>query len=77
MDSQQYDAAIDHYSAAVSLQPQKPDALVKRSRARAAKRLWDDALQDTDEVCVLVLPWDSPDNCPIGNKIRTLHPSGL
>lgn len=50
MQLQQHDAAIEHYSAAVSLQPLKPDALVKRSRARAAKELWDDALQDTEDV---------------------------
>lgn len=56
MGLQQYDAAIEHYSAAVSHQPLKPDALVKRSRARAAKGHWDDALQDTDEVCMVSLP---------------------
>ncbi|KAI5986046.1 hypothetical protein F5J12DRAFT_930341 [Pisolithus orientalis] len=38
------------YSAALSLSPPSPAGLlIKRSRARAAKELWEDALQDANE----------------------------
>ncbi|KAI6004545.1 hypothetical protein F5J12DRAFT_913670 [Pisolithus orientalis] len=48
--SSKYDEAIAQYSAALSLRPQSPACLlIKRSRARAAKELWEDALQDANE----------------------------
>ncbi|KAI6004535.1 hypothetical protein F5J12DRAFT_927943 [Pisolithus orientalis] len=48
--SSKYDDAITQYSAALSLSPPSPAGLlIKRSRARAAKELWEDALQDANE----------------------------
>lgn len=52
MKAQQYDEAISHYSAALSLDYTTPQALlIKRSEARAARGLWEDALSDANEVC--------------------------
>ncbi|KAI6041631.1 hypothetical protein EDC04DRAFT_3089025 [Pisolithus marmoratus] len=49
--SVKHDDAISQYSTALSLSPPSPAGLlIKRSRARAAKGLWEDALQDADEV---------------------------
>ncbi|KAI5986039.1 hypothetical protein F5J12DRAFT_930337 [Pisolithus orientalis] len=48
--SSEHDEAITQYSAALSLCPQSPASLlIKRNRARAAKELWEDALQDANE----------------------------
>ncbi|KAI6004542.1 hypothetical protein F5J12DRAFT_913668 [Pisolithus orientalis] len=48
--SSKHDEAIAQYSAALSLSPQSPTSLlIKRSRAQAAKELWEDALQDANE----------------------------
>ncbi|KAI6004539.1 hypothetical protein F5J12DRAFT_913667 [Pisolithus orientalis] len=48
--SSEHDEAIAQYSAVLSLSPQSPARLlIKRSRARAAKELWEDALQDANE----------------------------
>ncbi|KAI5986042.1 hypothetical protein F5J12DRAFT_898845 [Pisolithus orientalis] len=48
--SSKHHEAITQYSAALSLSPQSPaKLLIKRSRARAAKELWEDALQDANE----------------------------
>ncbi|KAI6045477.1 hypothetical protein EDC04DRAFT_60772 [Pisolithus marmoratus] len=48
--SAKYDDAITQYSAVLSLSPPNPaDLLIKRSSARAAKGLWEDALRDANE----------------------------
>ncbi|KAI6156844.1 hypothetical protein BKA82DRAFT_4345875 [Pisolithus tinctorius] len=48
--SSKHDEAIAQYSAALSLSPQSPaNLLIKRSRARAANELWEEALQDANE----------------------------
>ncbi|KAG8221675.1 WD40-repeat-containing domain protein [Butyriboletus roseoflavus] len=50
MNTRQYDEAISQYSATLSLNPTIPQALfVKRSEARAARCLWEDALSDANE----------------------------
>ncbi|KAG9315363.1 hypothetical protein JVU11DRAFT_4509 [Chiua virens] len=49
MHLEQYDVAIEHYSAAAVLQPQNASTFFKRSQARVAIRRWDDALQDANE----------------------------
>ncbi|KAI6098485.1 hypothetical protein F5141DRAFT_1205368 [Pisolithus sp. B1] len=49
LDSANHDDALAQYPAALSLSPASPAGLlVKRSRARAAKGLWEDALQDAN-----------------------------
>lgn len=54
-DAQRYDDAITQYSAAMSLNPESRHGLfVKRSKARMAKGLWEDALNDVNEVCLVV-----------------------
>ncbi|KIK18427.1 hypothetical protein PISMIDRAFT_190214 [Pisolithus microcarpus 441] len=54
LGSEKHDDAITQYSTALSLNPPSPAGLfVKRSRARAAKELWEDALQDAVEVCIV------------------------
>lgn len=51
MDAGQYDFAISHYTAALSLNSPTPQALlVKRSCAHTEKGLWEDALKDANEV---------------------------
>ncbi|KAI6038673.1 hypothetical protein EDC04DRAFT_1931148 [Pisolithus marmoratus] len=48
--SVKHDDAVTQYSTALSLNPpNRADLLIKRSRALAAKGLWQDALQDADE----------------------------
>ncbi|KAI6045469.1 hypothetical protein EDC04DRAFT_60648 [Pisolithus marmoratus] len=48
--SVKHDDAITQYSAALSLSPPNPAGLLlKRSRARVAKGLWEDSLQDANE----------------------------
>lgn len=48
--SVKYDEAITQYSAALSLSsPSAVGLLTKRSRARAEKGLWEDAIQDANE----------------------------
>ncbi|KAI5993767.1 hypothetical protein F5J12DRAFT_962910 [Pisolithus orientalis] len=49
-ESAKHDDAITQYSTALSLRPPSPAGLlIKQSRARAAKGLWEDALQDANE----------------------------
>jgi hypothetical protein len=51
VDAQQYDGAITQYSATLSLDPTIPrDVLIKRSKVYVAKELWEDALDDTNQV---------------------------
>ena len=51
LTSQEHDEAIARYSSALSLDPtSRVDLLVKRSKARASKGLWEDALTDADDV---------------------------
>ncbi|KAI6156833.1 hypothetical protein BKA82DRAFT_3966222, partial [Pisolithus tinctorius] len=52
--SAKHDDAITQYSAALSLKPPSPAGLLlKRSRTRAAKGLWENALQDANEAVKL------------------------
>ena len=49
--AQQYDDAITRYSATLSLDPAVPqDVLIKRSKVYMAMGLWEDALDDTNQV---------------------------
>lgn len=51
INSGEYDNAISRYTSALSLNPSNPiDVLVKRSKARASKGSWADALADATEV---------------------------
>ena len=51
--SQEHDEAISRYSSALPLDPTtRVDILMKRSKARASKGLWDDALIDANDVRV-------------------------
>ena len=53
LTSQDHDEAIARYSCALSLDPtSRVDLLVKRSKARASKGLWEDALTDANDVRV-------------------------
>lgn len=52
MDAQQHDDAVVQYSTALTLDPTFPqDILVKRSKVYVEKGLWEDALEDTNQVC--------------------------
>lgn len=49
--SQAHDQAIQHYSIALSLNPPTAQGLyLKRSRVRAIKGSWEDAISDANEV---------------------------
>ena len=51
LDSGEHDSAIAQYTFALSIDPADPtEIFVKRSKARAAKGLWADALVDANEV---------------------------
>ena len=51
MNARQYDEAVSQYTVALSLDPPSPqDLLVKRSKARADKGEWTDAMNDANEV---------------------------
>lgn len=55
LNTQRHDEAIKCYSVALSLSPPIPQRLyVQRSKARADKGLWRDALNDADEVRVFI-----------------------
>ncbi|KAI5996844.1 hypothetical protein F5J12DRAFT_346351 [Pisolithus orientalis] len=63
--SAQHDDAITQYSAALSLKPPSPAGLfLKRSRTRAAKGLWENALQDANEAVKV-----DPSN-PLGHEAK-------
>ena len=54
LKSEEHDNAIACYTSALSLKPSNPmDILVKRSKARASKKSWKDALSDANEVGAL------------------------
>ena len=54
LNSGEHYEAIARYTSALSLIPSNQiDILVKRSRARASKGLWEDALTDANEACAL------------------------
>ncbi|KAF8552627.1 hypothetical protein OG21DRAFT_1498291 [Imleria badia] len=53
MSAGQHDAAISQYAVALSLNPTNPALFVKRSKARAYMSLWQDALNDANEVITL------------------------
>ena len=58
LSSGKYEKAIAYYSSVLCLNPTHPvDILVKRSKARASKELWEDALTDAVEVRVLCCLW--------------------
>ena len=49
--SEKHGEAIARYTSALSFDPaNKVDILVKRSRARASEKLWEDALMDANHV---------------------------
>ncbi|KAF8547590.1 TPR-like protein, partial [Imleria badia] len=51
LSSGEHDNAIARYTSALSLDPSNPvDILMKRSKARASKGLWQDSLADANEV---------------------------
>ena len=51
VNAKRYDKALSLYTAALSLDPVRPqDLLVKRSRVHAEKGKWKDALNDANEV---------------------------
>ena len=54
LDSGGHDNAIAWYTSAISLDPPNPiNILVKRSKARASKEMWQDALMDANQVGVI------------------------
>ena len=58
MNAKQYDKAISHYTATLSLGPASPqDLLVKRSKALIATGMWKDALSDANEVAHIQFLW--------------------
>lgn len=52
MDAQRHDDAITQYSVALPLNHAIPqDIFMKRSKVYVAKRLWEGALDDVNQVC--------------------------
>ena len=57
MGSHNYNEAEEHFSTVLSLPtPDRVGILIKRSKARLAMKLWDDALEDADEVYWILCP---------------------
>ena len=55
MNIQHYDEAISQYSAALALDPAGPqDLFIKRSKVYIARGLWEDALNDANQVCLFI-----------------------
>lgn len=79
MDAGRYDEAISQYSAALSLNASSPQTLfVKRSKAHAAKGLWEDALSDANEVaCSRLFRFVRADRDSSGNQARSAVSAGL
>ena len=51
VETQRHDDAITHYSVALSLNPAvRKDILIKRSKLYVAKGLWENAMDDTNQV---------------------------
>ena len=77
--AQRLDEAIFVYSSALSLEPAASSGLlVKRSKAYAAKSLWEKALNDANEVCSLFLPWSYlVDAGSLGDLARSIVSMGL
>ena len=51
VETQRQDDAITHYSVALSLNPVvRKDILIKRSKVYVAKELWENAMDDTNQV---------------------------
>ncbi|KAN0101164.1 hypothetical protein V8E55_001148, partial [Tylopilus felleus] len=58
-NSQQHDAAVLRYSAALSLDLLVPQVFIKRSKVCLANGLWQDALHDANQAIALPSsPWD-------------------
>ncbi|KAF8127365.1 hypothetical protein EV363DRAFT_1344502 [Boletus edulis] len=60
ISAQQLDEAITQYSTALSLHPVTPQGVfMKRSKAYIAKGLWEDAIDDTNQVIMIdpSFPW--------------------
>ncbi|KAG9310462.1 hypothetical protein JVU11DRAFT_9605 [Chiua virens] len=54
MSAKRYEKAASFYSVALRLDPPSPQALfIKRSQAHAARAMWEDALNDANEVIAL------------------------
>ena len=74
MEAQRHDDAITHYSVALSLNPAvRQDILIKRSKVYVTKGLWEEALDDTNEVRDSVF-WksDLTDEKSLGNDARSV-----
>ena len=55
MSAEQHDDAISRYTAALSLNPTAPqDLFIKRSKVYIARGLWEDALNDANQVCLFI-----------------------
>ena len=55
MDSQQHDEAHKHYSAALTIHPAKTQGVfILQSKVCMAKGLWEDALNNANEVSFMV-----------------------
>jgi len=75
MDAQQLDEAISEYSVALSLDPAAPQGLfIRRSKAYLASGLWEDALDDADEVCSFVSCGFTPVDAIMIRRSRSIHP---
>ena len=73
-EAQRHDDAITHYSVALSLNPAvRQDILIKRSKVYVTKGLWEEALDDTNEVRDSVF-WksDLTDEKSLGNDARSV-----
>ena len=56
MDSRRRDDALEYYSTALSIHPANTQRFfILRSKVCTAKDLWEDALNDADEVSSVVL----------------------
>ena len=67
-NTQQHDDAVLRYSAALSLDLPVPQVFIKRSKAYLAKRLWQDALHDANQVRGPYLVWVILIDAKIGNN---------
>ncbi|KAF8547367.1 hypothetical protein OG21DRAFT_1501611 [Imleria badia] len=71
-EAKKYDEAISRYTVALSLDPSQPiSLLIKRSKARAQKKLWVDALEDGKKAINL------DGSCPWGYEAKHAALIGL
>ena len=76
-NSQQHDAAVLRYSAALSLDLLVPQVFIKRSKVYLANELWQDALHDANQVRGPCLAWVVLIDSKLGNStsIISMGPS--